>query len=142
MSRRLAGEAEARRRLVQKQARQHWIGLALDATTRQVMAFQVGDRRRKRAKRLGAKMPRAYRQPATCHPDPYGVSAGVMPAAPHRTRNQFARQATHLERCHNTMRQRVSRLGRDARSCSKQLANHSGARKLCIGHYNLTRAAA
>jgi insertion element IS1 protein InsB len=65
-----------------------------------------------------------------------------MPAAPHRTSNQLARQANHLERFHNTLRQRVSRLGRDARSCSKQLANHSRAMKLCIGHDNLTRAAA
>jgi hypothetical protein len=69
MSRRLEGEAEAMRRLVQQKARKPWIGLAMDAMTRQVMAFHGGDRRCKRAKRLGAKIPRADRQPATCHPD-------------------------------------------------------------------------
>jgi hypothetical protein len=39
-------------------------------------------------------------------------------------------------------RQRVSRLVRDALSFSKKLANHIGAIKLFICHYNLTRAAA
>jgi len=48
-----------------------------------------------------------------------------------KTRNQF-----------NTLRQRVSRLVRAALSFSKKLANHIGAIKLFICHYNLTRAAA
>jgi hypothetical protein len=42
---------------------------------------------------------------------------------------------------HNTLRQRVSRLVRDALSFSKKLAHHIGAIKLFICHYNLTRAA-
>jgi len=45
-------------------------------------------------------------------------------------------------RFNNTLRQRVARLVRDALSFSKQLANHIGAIKLFICHYNLTRAAA
>jgi hypothetical protein len=142
MSRRLKVEAEARSRLVQQQARQHGIGLAIDATTRQGMACPGGDSRRKRAQRLWAKSPRASRQHATVQTDSSGVDAGVMPAAPPRPLTTLARQATHLERVTNIRRQRVSRLGRDALSCSKQLANHSGAMKRCIGHDNLTRAAA
>jgi hypothetical protein len=39
------------------------------------------------------------------------------------------------------MRQRVSRLGRDALPFSKKLANHIGANQIFICHYNLTRAA-
>jgi insertion element IS1 protein InsB len=54
----------------------------------------------------------------------------------------LARQTNHLERFHNTLRQRVSRLVREALSCSKKLAHHIGAIKLFICHYNLTRAAA
>jgi Transposase DDE domain len=45
-------------------------------------------------------------------------------------------------RPHNTLRQRVSRLAREALSFSKKLANHIGAIKLFICHYNLTKAAA
>ncbi len=65
-----------------------------------------------------------------------------MPAAPHRAISKLARQTTHIERFHNTLRQRVSRLVREALSLSKKLANHIGAIKLFICHYNLTRAAA
>jgi insertion element IS1 protein InsB len=42
----------------------------------------------------------------------------------------------------NTLRQRDSRLVRDALSFSKKLAHPMGAIKLFICHYNLTRAAA
>jgi insertion element IS1 protein InsB len=115
---------------------------ALAATTRQVMAFHVGDRSRKRAKRLWAKSPLADRQHATFHPAQEVVYEGVIPAAPPRTINTLARQSHHLERFNNPLRQRVARLVREARSFSKQRANHSGAMKLFICHYHLTRAAA
>jgi hypothetical protein len=55
---------------------------------------------------------------------------------------QVARKTHHIERCNNTLRQRVSRLVRAALSFAKKLANYSGAIKLFICHYNLTRAAA
>jgi hypothetical protein len=42
----------------------------------------------------------------------------------------------------NTLRERVSRLVREALSCSKKVANPSGVITLCICHDNLTRAAA
>jgi insertion element IS1 protein InsB len=52
------------------------------------------------------------------------------------------RETNHIERFNNMLRQRVSRLVREALSFSKKLANHIGAIKLFICHYNLTRAAA
>jgi insertion element IS1 protein InsB len=51
-------------------------------------------------------------------------------------------QNNHIERFNNTLRQRVSRLGREALSFSKKRAKHIAAIKLFICHYNLTRAAA
>jgi insertion element IS1 protein InsB len=54
----------------------------------------------------------------------------------------LARKTNHFERFNNTLRQRVSRLVREALSFSKKLAHHMGAIKLFICHYNLTRAAA
>jgi insertion element IS1 protein InsB len=54
----------------------------------------------------------------------------------------LARKTNRLERLNNTLRQRVSRLVREALSCSKKLTHHIGALKLFICHYNLTRAAA
>ena len=66
----------------------------------------------------------------------------MMPAAQPKALSKFARQTTHIERFNNPRRQRVSRRVRDALSFSKKLANHSGAMKRFICHYNLTRVAA
>jgi len=62
--------------------------------------------------------------------------------AQHRAINKLARKTNHIERFNNTLRQRVSRLMREALSFSKKLVNHIGAIKLVICHYNLTRVAA
>jgi insertion element IS1 protein InsB len=140
--RRLEVEADARASFVKQKATQQWMGSARDAQSRPVIALHVGDRRRKRAKRLWAKMPEAYRQHATFSTDHDVVYAGVIPAPPHRAISQWAREPNHIERCTNTLRPRVSRLVREALSFSKKLANHVGAIKLFICHYNLTRAAA
>jgi insertion element IS1 protein InsB len=139
---RLEVEADEMASFVQKKAHKQWIWIAMDATSRQVIAFHVGDRSRRSAKRLWAKIPHAYRQHATFYTDQYVVYAGVIPAAQHRAITKLARKTNHIERFNNTLRQRVSRLVREALSFSKKLANHIGAIKLFICHYNLTRAAA
>ena len=72
----------------------------------------------------------------------YDVYNGVIPAERHKAITKKARKTNHIERFNNTLRQRVSRLVREALSFSKKLANHIGAIKLFICHYNLTRAAA
>jgi insertion element IS1 protein InsB len=59
---RLEAEAHEMWSFVKKKANKQWLWLAMDAKTRQVMAFHVGDRRRKSAKRLWANMPGGYRQ--------------------------------------------------------------------------------
>jgi insertion element IS1 protein InsB len=141
MVQRLAVEADDMSSFVHKKANQQWSWIALDAETRQVLAFHVGDRSRKSAKRLGAKMPQAYRQHARFYTDRYVVYAGVIPAAQHRAISKFARTTNHIARFNNTLRQRVSRLVRETLSFSKKLANHIGAIKMFICHYNLLKAA-
>ena len=139
---RLEVEADAMASFVQKKANKQWIWIAMDAKSRQVIVFHVGDRSRRSAKRLWAKIPEAYRQHATFYTDQYVVYEGVIPAAQHRAISKLARKTNHIERFNNTLRQRVSRLVREALSFSKKFANHIGAIKLFICHYNLTRAAA
>ncbi len=139
---RLEVEADEMQSFVQKKANKQWIWIAMDAKTRQVIAFHVGDRSRRSAKRLWAKIPAAYRQHATFYTDQYVVYAGVIPVAQHRAISKLARKTNHIERFNNTLRQRMSRLVREALSFSKKLAHHIGAIKLFICHYNLTRAAA
>jgi insertion element IS1 protein InsB len=142
MIQRLEVEADEMASFVQKKANKSWIWIAMDATSRQVIAFHVGDRSRRSAKRLWAKIPAAYRQQATFYTDQYIVYEGVIPAAQHRAISKLARKTNHVERFNNTLRQRVSRLVREALSFSKKLVNHIGAIKMFICHYNLTRAAA
>jgi insertion element IS1 protein InsB len=114
----------------------------MDATSRQVIAFHVGDRSRRSAKRLRAKIPEAYRQHGIFYTDQYIVYEGVIPATQHRAIRKLARKTSQIERFNNTLRQRVSRLVREALSFSKKLANHIGAIKMFICHYNLMRAPA
>jgi insertion element IS1 protein InsB len=142
MIQRLDVEADEMSSFVQKKVNKRWIWIAMDARTRQVIALHVGDRSRKSARRLWAMIPHIYRQHATFYTDQYVVYAGVIPAAQHRAISKLARKTNHLERFNNTLRQRVSRLVREALSFSKKLANHIGAIKLFICHYNLMRAAA
>src|SRR5262245_23134659 len=142
MIQRLQVEADEMASFVQKKADKQWIWIAMDAKTRQVIAFHVGDRSRRSAKRLWEKIPVAYRQHAIFYTDQYVVYVGVIPAAQHRAISKLARKTTHLERFNNTLRQRVSRLVREALSFSKKLANHIGAIKLFICHYNLTKVPA
>jgi insertion element IS1 protein InsB len=142
MIRRLEVEADEMSRFVQKKANKQWGWIAMDATSRQVIAFHVGDRSRRSAKRLWAKISMAYRQHVTFYTDQYVVYEGVIPAAQHRAISQLARKTNHLERFNNTLRQRVSRLVRETLSFSKKLANHIGAITLFICHNNLTKVSA
>jgi insertion element IS1 protein InsB len=141
MLRRLEVEVDEMASFVQKKANKQWIWIAMDATPRQVIAFHVGDRSRRSAKRLWAKISEAYRQHAMFYTDQYVVYEGVIPTAQHRAISKLARTTNHIERFNNTLRQRVSRLVREALSFSKKLANHIGAIKLFICHYKLTKAA-
>jgi insertion element IS1 protein InsB len=114
----------------------------MDQQTRQIFAFHVGDRSRDSAKQLWANLPEVYRTQATFYTDQYDAYTGVIPAEQHKAITKDARKTNHIERFNNTLRQRLSRLVRDTPAFSKKLANHIGAIKYFICHYNLTRTAA
>ena len=138
----LEAEADEMWSFVEKKANKQWLWIAMDATTRQIIAFHVGDRSRDSAKELWANIPEAYREQATFHTDRYEAYKGVIPAARHRAITKKARNTNHIERFNNTLRQRVSRLLRETLSFSKKLAHHIGAIKYFICYYNLTRVVA
>ena len=140
--RRLEAEADEMWGFVKKKANKQWIWLAMDAKTRQIIAFHVGDRSRDSAKELWAKIPWVYREQATFHTDQYDAYRGVIPAERHKAITKQARKTNHIERFNNTLRQGVSRLVRETLSFSKTLANHIGAIKYFICHYNLIRRGA
>jgi len=91
-------EADEMSSFVQKKANKQWIWLAMDAKSRQVIAFYVGDRSRKSAKWLSAKIPLVYRQQATFYTDQYVVYDGVIPAAQQKAINKLAHKTNHIER--------------------------------------------
>jgi IS1 family transposase len=66
---RLEAEADEMWSFVQKKANKQWIWIAMDATTRQIIAFHVGDRSRESAKALWANIPAVYHEQATFHTD-------------------------------------------------------------------------
>lgn len=134
----LCWEAEADElwSFVQKKANKQWVWLAFEPETRQVLAFYVGDRSRKSARKLWHRIPREYRTHATFSTDDWEAYKGVIPAAQHRVCAKGSGRTNAVERFNCTLRQRVSRLVRDALSFSKSLTNHIGAIKYFICHYN------
>jgi insertion element IS1 protein InsB len=140
--RRLEAEADELWSFVGKRANRQWLWIALEAQTRQVLAFHVGDRSRQSGKELWEKIPAVYQERATFYTDRSEVYNGVIPPAPHRAISELARKTTQVERFNCTLRQRVSRLVRATLSFSKKRANHIGAIKYFLCHYNRTRAAA
>ena len=139
---RLEVEADEMWSFVKQKANKQWVWIAMDKQTRQIIAFHVGDRSHDSAQQLWANLPAIYREQAMFYTDQYAVYSGVIPAAQHKAITKHARKTNHIERFNNTLRQRVSRLVRDTLAFSKKLANHIGAIKYFICHYNLTRAAA
>ena len=134
-------EADELWSFVQKKTNPHWVWIAMDKHTRQVIAFHVGDRSRDSAIELWQNIPEAYREQATFYTDQYAAYRGVIPAAQHRAITKHARNTNYIERFNNTLRQRVSRLVRSTLAFSKKVDNHIGAIRYFICHYNLTRTA-
>jgi insertion element IS1 protein InsB len=136
---RLEAEVDELWSFVGKKANRQWVWIAMDADTRQIMAFYVGDRSRLCAEALWRKIPTRYQQQAIFYTDCYEAYKSVIPSAQHRAITKLARKTNHIERFNCTLRQRVSRLVRATLSFSKNLANHIGAIKYFICDYNLTR---
>jgi insertion element IS1 protein InsB len=127
---------------VGKETYRHWVWIAMDAATRQVIAFHVRDRSQTSAERLWANLPAVYRERAMFYTDHYIVYKRVVPPAQHRAISKYARTTNHVERFNCTLRQRISWLVRSTLSFSKNLANHIGAITYFICHYNVTMCAA
>jgi IS1 family transposase len=136
----LESEIDEMLSFVGKKTNKQWISIALDVRSRQIIAFHVGDRSGQSAKALWQSIPEWYRQHATFYTDGWCAYEGVIPEAQHRVVNKQRRITNHIERFNCTLRQRVSRLVRQSLSFSKKLANHIGAIKYFICHYNLEKA--
>jgi len=136
----LESEVDERWSFVGSKDNQQGVWIAMEVSTRQVIAFHVGARSQASAKKLWQKIPKIYRDQATFYTDQNAAYEGVIPAKQHRAVTKQSGKVNHLERFNCTLRQRLSRLVRKALSFSKKLINHIGAIKYFICHYNLAKA--
>jgi IS1 family transposase len=139
---RLEAELDELWSFVGTKANRQWVWIAMEATTRQVIAFHLGDRSGQSAAALWQKIPAVYQERALFYTDHYAAYTEIIPSAQHRAISKLARTTNHVERFNCTLRQRVSRLVRATLSFSKKLSNHIGAIRYFICDYNLTRSAA
>jgi len=138
---RLEVEADELLSFVKHKKNKQWLWLAMDVKTKQVIAFSVGDRSKRSARKLWKAIPEVYKQKAIFYTDQYAGYPGIIPATQHQAISKQFRKTNHIERLNCTLRQRISRLVRATLSFSKKLANHTGAIHYFICHYNLTLAA-
>ena len=130
-------EADELLSFMQNKANKKWLWLAIDADSRQAIAYYVGDRSKKSASRLWKKVPPVYKEHAMFLTDAYASYRGVFPKRRHLVVSKQSRLTNHIERLNCTLRQRVSRLVRATLSFSKKLTNHIAAIRFFLCQYNL-----
>jgi IS1 family transposase len=113
-----------------------WIWLAIDVLTKEIVGVYIGKRDEAGARGLWDSLPAVYRQCAVSYTDFWSAYGIVFPKKRHRAVGKDTGQTNYIERFNNTMRQRISRLGRKTLSFSKKLSNHRGAIWYFIHEYN------
>ena len=113
-----------------------WI--ALCRTTRQVVAYAVGDRSKKTCQRLWEAIPDSYR---TGHgfTDFWAAYQAVIPEKQHTAVGKETGETAHVERWNNTLRQRLARFVRMTLSFSKSVVMHEACLLLFLNRYNVDR---
>ena len=120
---------------VLKKTQQAWTWMALCATTKQVVAFVVGDRSEVTCQRLWDGVPQAYKA-AFCYSDFWRAYQAVRPEAQHQAVGKASGKTNHVERWNNTLRQRLGQFVRKTLSFSKCPVMHVARLKLFIHRYN------
>ena len=113
----------------------HWVWLAIDAGTREIVGCYIGDRSGESAQKLWESLPSVYRQCVVIYTDFYTAYPVVLPSKRHRAVGKETGKTNYIERFNCTLRQRVSRLVRKTLSFSKKLENHIGAIWNFIHHW-------
>ncbi len=119
------------------QKNKRWVWIALCRRTRQVVAYFIGDRSEESCWRLWSWIPAAYRHCTTFSDfwEAYQQVFGTL-GRDHQAVGKETGQTAHVERCNNTLRQRLARFVRKTLSFSKSDEFHEIALKLFIHHYN------
>lgn len=121
---------------VDNKGNKQWTWLAIDADTREIIGYHVGNRSRTSAVALWQSIPAVYRQCAKVYTDRWEAYETVISSKRHCVVDKDSGLTSYIERVNNTLRQRVSRSVRKTLSFSKKLENHMGAIWLFIDEYN------
>ena len=124
---------------VQQRRQKAWLWVALERTSRRVIAWVSGDRSAHTAQALWHKLPPVYRQHSYCYTDFWQAYAAVIPAEQHSACGKEQGQTNHSERWNNTLRQRVGRFVRQTLSFSTCERMHVAALTWFMYCYNLSR---
>jgi IS1 family transposase len=137
---RLTVECDELWSFVGNKGNKQWVWLAIDRNTREIIGVAIGARDAVTARQLWESLPAVYRQCTFCYTDFWDAYACVLPSKRHRPVGKESGQTSHIERLNNTVRQRISRLVRNALSFSKKVENHIGAIWYFAHHYNASLA--
>jgi insertion element IS1 protein InsB len=121
---------------VVKKVKQHWVWLAICRTTRQVVAYVIGDRSAATCRKLWRAIPKAYRT-GTCYTDFWNAYTAVIPDEQHQAVGKESGETAHIERFNNTIRQRLARFVRKTLSFSKSSVMHEICLRLFLWRYNV-----
>jgi insertion element IS1 protein InsB len=124
---------------VAKKTDQAWIWIALCRSSRQVVAYAIGDRSQTTCRRLWEAIPAAYRT-SHCFTDFWIAYQAVIPEEQHTAVGKETGETAHVERWNNTLRQRLVRFIRKTLSFSKSLVMHEACLNLFLHRHNVERA--
>ena len=122
---------------VLKKGCKRWVWLALCRSTRQVVAYYIGDRSEQSCRRLWERVPEVYRG-GYCYTDFWRAYREVIPEEQHEEVGKESGETAHVERWNNTLRQRLSRFVRKSLSFSKSDRMHEVCLRLFLHRYNLS----
>ena len=122
---------------VLKKINKRWLWTVICRRTRQIIAFEIGDRSEKTCRRLWCKIPREY-QHCLAFSDYWKAYQEVLPKETHLAVGKESGQTNHMERWYCTLRQRQARYVRKTLSFSKSDAYHRMVTLWFIVDYNLT----
>ena len=115
-----------------------WIWTALCRRTRQIIAFAMGDRSARTARKLWQNIPDSYKKKAIFYSDFWEPYLKEFPDTCHDAVGKETGETAHMERWNNTLRQRLGRFTRKSLSFSKMHEHHYIHVRLFIHEYNST----
>lgn len=113
-----------------------WLWTVMCRRTRQIVAFEIGDRSAATCRRLWNRIPDDYRQCASFS-DFWDAYQEVLPVETHQSVGKESGETNHMERWNCTLRQWLGRFTRKTLSFSKVDFMHHLVTRWFIVEYNL-----